>query len=340
MIIFLYFFGKEFKNNFDGNIMETFGNQNQQKLVNIFCCNLCDYTTSRKYNYDIHINSLKHKNGNQMETFGNKTKQIQQIQQNISNPEYLCDICSKKFKHRSGLWKHNNKYHLQSNEKPSNLITTELVLELIKDNKELKELIFQQHNTLNTIVNDVIKNGTQSVHNTSNTTNNNSHNKAFNLNMYLNETCKEAINISDFVNSIKVSFDDLENTGRKGYIEGITNIIAKNLNKVEPHFRSIHCSDYKREIIYIKNNDKWEKETDDKPILTKAIKTIANANIKQIQGWREKYPDCILANSKKNNLYLKIVSNSMIGLTEEEGHKNINKIINNVAKETIIQKYI
>ena len=133
--------------------METFGNQNQQKLVNIFCCDLCDYTTSRKYNFELHKNCLKHKNGNQMETFGNKTKQIQQI---MSNPEYSCELCSKNFKNRSGLWKHNNKYHLQPNEKASNLITTELVLELIKDNKELKQLIFQQNNTLNTIVNDVI----------------------------------------------------------------------------------------------------------------------------------------------------------------------------------------
>jgi len=174
-----------------------------------------------------------------------------------------------------------------------------------------------------------------------NTNNNNCHNttnNAFNLNFFLNETCKDAMNISDFVSSIKLSLDDLENTGRHGYIEGISNIIVKNLSNLEQCFRPVHCSDQKREVIYIKDNDKWEKETEDKPILTKAIKTIANENIKQIKHWRDKHPDCTDADSKKNNLYLKIVSNSMNGLTKEEGDRNINKIISNVAKETVIHK--
>ena len=154
----------------------------------------------------------------------------------------------------------------------------------------------------------------------------------------LNETCKNAMNITDFVSSIKLNLEDLEHTGRKGYIEGISNIIVKNLNDLEHHMRPLHCSDSKREILYIKDNNEWEKETDNKPILTRAIKTIANENIKQISKWRDQYPDCIDSNSKKNNMYLKIVSNSMNGLTKEESDKNIHKIISNVAKETIIQK--
>ena len=144
--------------------------------------------------------------------------------------------------------------------------------------------------------------------------------------------------MSEFVSSIKVSLEDLENTGRKGYIEGISNIITKNLNGLEQHQRPMHCNDFKREIIYIKDNNEWTKECESKPILTKAIKTIANENIKQIKFWRDKNPDCTDSDSKKNNLYLKIVSNSMNGLTEEEGHKNINKIISNVARETVIDK--
>jgi hypothetical protein len=130
----------------------------------------------------------------------------------------------------------------------------------------------------------------------------------------------------------------LEHTGRQGYIDGISNIILKNLNNLEHYKRPIHCSDSKREVMYIKDNDKWEKESENKPILTKAIKIIANENIKQIKGWKDKNPDCTNSDSKKNNLYLKIVSNSMNGSTEEESNKNITKIINNVAKETIIQK--
>ena len=127
------------------------------------------------------------------------------------------------------------------------------------------------------------------------------------------------MNMSDFISSIKINLDDLENTGRTGYIEGISTIILKNLNKIEQHLRPLHCSD-------------------NKPILTKAIKVIANENIKQIKNWTAKYPDCTKADSKKNNLYLKIFSNYMNGLTEEEGNKNINKIISNVARENVIQK--
>jgi hypothetical protein len=180
----------------------------------------------------------------------------------------------------------------------------------------------------------IVENGT---HNTSHSHNNNN-NKTFNLNFFLNETCKDAMNINDFVSSIKVSLSDLENTGRQGYIEGITNIVLQNLNKVEESMRPIHCSDVKREVFYIKDNNEWQKENEEKPILTKAIKVIANENIKQIKLWRDKYPDCTDSDSKKNNLYLKIVGNSMNGSTQEEGNKNIDKIISNVAKEVIIDK--
>jgi hypothetical protein len=179
---------------------------------------------------------------------------------------------------------------------------------------------------------EVIKNGTNNTNIT------NSHNKTFNLQVFLNETCKDAMNISDFVSSIKLNLDDLEHTGRQGYVQGITNIVLKNLNNVEHHMRPLHCSDLKREVLYIKENNEWTKESEEKPILTKAIKTIANENIKQIKTWRNKYPDCSDVDSKKNNLYLKIVSNSMNGLTKEEGDKNINKIISNVVKEVTIDK--
>jgi uncharacterized protein YegL len=171
--------------------------------------------------------------------------------------------------------------------------------------------------------------------------NNNSYNttnNAFNLNLFLNETCKNAMNITDFVSSINMTLDDLENTGRTGYIEGISNIIVKNLNNLERHMRPLHCSDYKREVLYIKDNDEWLKETENKPILTNAIKIIANKNIKQISKWKDNYPDCNKSDSKKNDLYLKIVSNSMNGSSKEEGEKNIHKIISNIAKKVIIEK--
>jgi hypothetical protein len=201
--------------------------------------------------------------------------------------------------------------------------------ELMKENSEMRNMMMG-----------VIKTGTHITNNNNNNnnTNTNSHNKTFNLNFFLNETCKDALNINDFVSSIKVSLSDLENTGRQGYVEGVSNIILKNLNNLEQYQRPIHCSDFKREVIYIKDNDKWEKEGEEKPLLTKAIKVIANENIKKIMEWKETNPDCTNSESKKNNLYLKIVSNSMNGSNKEEGTKNITKIISNVAKETIIQK--
>jgi hypothetical protein len=201
-----------------------------------------------------------------------------------------------------------------------------LVLHLLKQNGELQNKILEMASQTN------ITNHNNNSHNTTNI------DKCFNLNLFLNETCKNAMNITDFVSSIKMNLDDLETTGRTGYIEGISNIILKNLNKLEQPLRPLHCSDLKREVLYIKDNNEWTKETEEKPILTKAIKTIANENIKQINKWKEKYPDCTKADSKKNDLYLKIVSNSMNGITKEEGNKNINKIISNLAKKVIIEK--
>ena len=206
-----------------------------------------------------------------------------------------------------------------------------LIIHLLKQNIEIikgQQDMFVKLNENNINTNNHSNNISNSMNN----------NKTFNLQFFLNETCKDAMNISDFVSSIKLNLEDLENTGRQGYVQGITNIVLKNLNNVEQHLRPLHCSDVKREVLYIKDNNEWLKESEEKPILTKAIKTIANENIKQIKNWKDKYPDCSDIDSKKNNLYLKIVSNSMNGLTKEEGDKNINKIISNVSKEVTIEK--
>jgi hypothetical protein len=200
-----------------------------------------------------------------------------------------------------------------------------LVLHLLKQNSELQNKIIDMASK------STITNNNSNSHNTTN-------NNTFNLQLFLNETCKNAMNITDFVSSIKMELEDLEHTGRTGYVQGISNILIKNLNNLEQHLRPLHCSDFKREVLYIKDNDEWSKETDNKPILTKAIKTIANENIKQINKWVQHYPDCLQSDSMKNDLYLKIVSNSMNGLTKEESDKNINKIITNVAKNVTIDK--
>ena len=154
----------------------------------------------------------------------------------------------------------------------------------------------------------------------------------------VNETCKNAMNIMDFVETIKPQLSDLEITGRIGYVEGVSKIILNNLKNLDTHNRPIHCSDLKREILYIKHDKQWSKEEEDRPILTRAIKTIANENIRNICEWKKENPDCTNSDSKKNNMYLKIVANSMSGTTEIESHRNINKIISNLAKEVVIDK--
>ncbi len=178
---------------------------------------------------------------------------------------------------------------------------------------------------------EVIKNGT---HNTTT----NSHNKTFNLQVFLNEECKDAININEFVNSIQIQLQDLEETGQLGYVDGISKVVIKNLNALNVHDRPIHCSDSKREVLYIKDDEHWVKDNDNKDKIKSVIKQIAHKNMKQIPEWVKKYPDCRNSESRQNDKYLKIVSNSMSGSTEEEQRSNMDKIISKVAKEVAILK--
>ena len=180
------------------------------------------------------------------------------------------------------------------------------------------------------------KNSGNNNNNTTNNTTNN--NQSFNINMYLNETCKNAMNIMEFVDQLKIDNNDLEETGRLGYASGISRIIINGLNSLNVSDRPIHCSDGKRETIYIKDNNVWNKETTDKNILTNAVKCINKKNINQIFEWTKCNPEYKNSSSKVNDRYLKIVSESMSGSTIEETNKNYEKIIKNVANATIIDK--
>ena len=308
-------------------------NKKLPKTPQTFFCKKCNYECTHNGDWNKHIRTAKHLNGNNDNPIILKT--------------YKC-LCGNNYTHMSGLSRHKKKCTLKikedTDDKSQLNDIKEIMQYLIKENSEMKQMIFtslqEQNTSTQNMITKIIETGTNNNNNTNshNTTIND--NKTFNLNFFLNETCKDAMNIGDFVSSIKVNLSDLENTGRQGYIEGISNIILKNLNNLEHHFRPLHCSDSKREVFYIKDNNEWTKELDSKPILTRAIKAIANENIKQIKCWRDKYPDCTDSDSKKNNLYLKIVSNSMNGSTAEESIKNIDKIISNVAKEVIINKTV
>jgi len=176
---------------------------------------------------------------------------------------------------------------------------------------------------------EVIKNGTH------NTTHTNSHNKTFNLQLFLNETCKDAMNIMDFVDAIKIQLEDLVKVGEIGYVDGISNIITTNLKALDVTQRPIHCTDKKRETLYVKDEDKWEKENEEKDKIRKAIKTVSCKNISVIPEFKEKYPDCRESDSKYSDQYSKILIESMGNDCENE-----DKIIKNISKNVILDKDI
>jgi hypothetical protein len=183
------------------------------------------------------------------------------------------------------------------------------------------ELVKKDNNSINTNISNV-----------------NSNNQTFNLQFFLNEQCKDALNIGEFVDSIKVQLSEVENTGRLGYVEGVSKILIKNLIELDAFKRPIHCSDLKREVLYIKDNDKWSKEDGNKQMIKKVIKDVTNKNIRKITEWTNLNPDCTKSDSKKNDQYLKIVMNSMSGSSNEEQNNNIEKIVKNITKSVIIDK--
>jgi hypothetical protein len=259
----------------------------------------------------------------------------------------VCEICSKTYKDRTGLWKHNKK----CNVKTENIITDtinavgidtipdeisdkELIIMLIKQNTELAK----ESSEFKSMMMKVLENGTyNTTNNTNNTNNTNSHNKSFNLQFFLNETCKDAMNIMDFVESIQLQLSDLESVGKLGYVEGISNIITKNLKALDVTQRPVHCTDKKRETIYIKDEDKWEKEDDQKVKLRKAIKRIATKNLCIIPKFKEAHPDCNRSSSKYADQYNKIVIEACGGHGNNDMEKE-DKIIRNISKMITIEK--
>lgn len=284
----------------------------------IFSCKICDYITSNKKDFVKHAQTKKH--------FFNENQCLSMILSPKIPRPYECD-CGKKYKDYSGLWRHKQKYK-NCDENSQKVVSEELVLELIKDNKELKTIILEQNKTIQGLA----KNSSTNINHS------NSHNKTFNLQFFLNETCKDALNITDFVNSINVQLNDLETTGQLGYVEGISKVVIKNLQDLETRKRPIHCSDNKREILYIKESNQWIKEEGTKDVMKNMIKLVANKNMRQIPEWVKLHPDCFDSTSRTNDRYLKIVSNSMSGSSIEEQQININKIISKVAKQIIIDK--
>jgi hypothetical protein len=241
---------------------------------------------------------------------------------------YCCENCGKEYNDRSGLWRHKKKC-LNDNFDLKNVICKkdELIYKLLKQNSDL----IKEQSDIKELILEIVKNGTHNT--TNNTTHTNSHNKAFNLNFFLNETCKNAMNITDFVDSIKLQLSDLIDVGALGYVEGISKIIVKNLNNLDETVRPIHCTDKKRETMYVKDQGQWEKEDEKNTKLTKAVKKVADKNIKLLPAFREKYPEYSNSSSKVSDKHDKMV----IEIMETDPLKN-EKIIKNISKVTTIKE--
>jgi hypothetical protein len=300
------------------------------KTRKAYYCEYCDYKCYRTNDYKKHLTTDKHnvsKDGNQMET----------MEIAKSQKEMKCE-CGKTYKNKSGLWKHQKKckfteettktaeenINMEINEvknpETSQPVNESLIIEFIKQNQEFqKQLLEVMKENLGT-------------HTTNNTTNN-----KFNLNIFLNEKCKDAFNITDFINSIDVGFKDFENFGRLGYVGSINNILIRELKGLDVYKRPIHCSDLKREVIHIKDNDTWVKD-EDKKHMKRAIKLIEHKNIKLVPKWLEANPKADDITTKKHEEYMKILDNSMGEMKDEDNERNYEKIIKNVAKEILIDK--
>jgi hypothetical protein len=240
---------------------------------------------------------------------------------------FTCENCNKEYKDKSGLWRHNKKCNQIQKLNKSPEISQELILTIIKQNSDLQQTIIEQNKTINEMSKNI---QTTNSHNT-----NNSHNKTFNLQFFLNETCKNAMNITDFVDSIKLQLSDLIKVGEIGYVEGLSNIITKNLNALDVTQRPVHCTDKKREVLYVKDENKWEKEDEDKNKIRKVIKRVMIKNQRLLPEYKEKYPDYNKASSKISDQYNTIIIESMGGRGDNDFEKE-NKIIKNITKVTTI----
>ena len=308
-----------------------------------FKCDICNITINTKKEYEVHLLTKKHYNRTHP-TSEPPPKKI-----------FTCKKCDKEYSARNSLWYHEIKCEVvkqiiikekekeKGEEKKENHIISPIIpqtdnvclsmmMDLIKqnqaillENNEFKELIIEQ----NKKIIDIVKEGKTITNNTNNNTINNN---KFNLNFFLNEQCKDAMNIMDFANSLKIKMMEVENVGSNGYTEGISDIIIRGLKELDIFKRPIHCSDLKREVLHVKNNDAWEKDQEQTQLVC-AIKKVARNNFMQVAEWKKEHPNWTDMDSQEHNVYCKIVEESSSG-----NEPKFKKIIKNVAKEVVIEK--
>ena len=302
-----------------------------------FYCEKCDFKCIDQWVWNKHITTSKHKN-----TYHTYTK-------DLPEKKNRC-LCGKEYMHRQSLYNHKKKCYVNLNSNDINIEMEEdndeftnnkLLSNDFQSDKEIFMYLLNQNKQLQDQIVELCKEKNQVISNNTIHNNNNSNNQTFNLQFFLNETCKDAMNIMEFVDSMKIELTDLENIAQVGYVKGMSNLILKNLKALDVTMRPVHCSDSKREVVYVKDNNEWhndsKKNEKDGEVpnqkLKKAIKRITSKNMKMIPEWRDKYPDCVYAESRKSTLY-----NNMYYHTVDSSEEHSDKIIKNIAKEMVIQK--
>ena len=303
--------------------------ENSEKNIDIYKCELCDYICYKKQYYKQHLLTLKH------QKCENDKKMISE-----NSEHHKCNNCGKKYNFQSNLSRHkkNCKSKVEEDLIKNENISIEFILEIVKQNQDFKELILEQNKQMQEQAKQNMDLQKQLLEITKEGKIINNNNNKFNLQIFLNEKCKDAPNLIDFINSIQLKLTDFENFGTFGYADNISRILLREIKDVDIYKRPIHCSDLKREIIHVKDENAWKKD-EDKRHMKKAIKEIAYKNFKKIiPEWIKANPDSKDITSKKHDQYIKMMNNSMGEVTEEGDEKNYNKIIRTVAKEVLVEK--
>ena len=320
------------------------------KVAKRFKCEKCNFECSNKYDYNKHLGTAKHNKIHE------KTQKL-----------YKCIICNQQYKFHSGLWKHrqsckkqhiiqsNNTIDIPDHNEVTNVnintnigIDSHAVIMLLKQNDEFKSLMLEQYTQLQETSKqnielqrqlvDAVKNNTSSITNVTNhnhnTTNNN---QKFNLNFFLNDTCKDAMNITDFLRNFDIHIDELEYIGNHGYVNGMTKMIMDRLKGMDITKRPIHCTDIKRETMYIKDKDEWSKDTDELSKLRKILGRISMNNYRAVPEWKTAHPECEEMDSRDYNFCYKMMR-VILGDVEDEQIKLDNKIIKTLAKDLFVNK--
>jgi|TARA_B100001093_G_scaffold340344_1_gene325120 hypothetical protein len=280
-----------------------------QKNAKKFCCKFCNFNANNKNNYEIHLQTKKHKNN---EILQNTTKILQN-----NAKKYICE-CGKEYSHHSSLYKHKKSCIINNND--NMIIHTEnkedmkdLVMKLIDENKELRKTI------------------TEIVPKIGNNNNNNNIKQKFNINLFLNEKCKDALSMDQFIDKIEISIKNLLTSGDKGQAQGVTDIIMDNMNRLSIYERPLHCTDKKKETLYIKT-DEWECD-ENKNKINNAIKKIEAKQFKNIKNWVDQHPN-YMTNEKEQDEFLKIVKETSNSI--EENREKVIKNLCNIMETPLI----